>query len=511
MELRHHIMTSLRKQARFPKDLSVFLQSKFHTERSKAFSPHTDIQPEEIQLDSKSLIEFERARILLTEKSQTILRLGRTLQACGASAYRIKVSMARLATALGAEEHHVHITFGEISSTVHSQSLSRTEVSEQRVFGTNAAKLDRLRFFVQNLKPGTSVSEANRLMDRIDAYPPEYGKLVNALAAGIACACFCFLNRGGLIECLLAGVAAGLGQAVRRFMLSKQTNHFGVWMFCGIVGATVYVALASTLNLILGLFMSQSEIIAMPLWLSGDTIGFRTGIVSAVLFLVPGFPLITSMLDLVRMDLSAGIPRLMYTVMLVISAGVAVWLVSLTFDWAVDPPAMPQIQGPGLYGIRMLCSFAASVGFAMLFNSTWRLSIYAGLICAITNPLRFLIVDNGANWQLMVGIEALVIGLLADVISRASNYNYSRVSLSVPAAVLMIPGVPLYAALTHLNEGNMLQALSSLAEVSVVILAIGIGLSTARMLTDTNWLKDREIVETNSVLKTDTEQPFSMR
>lgn len=483
----------------------------FPHEKDQAFAPTPCTADPILSLNSERLVEYERVRIQLTEQSKVLMRLGHVLQTCGASAYRIKVSMARLAAAMGAEEHHVLVTFGEISSTVYLRRFSRTEISEQRIFGTNAAKLDRLRSFTQNLEPGTTPQEANRILDRIDAYPPEYGSLENILASGIACACFCFLNRGGLAECLIAGFAAASGQLLRRVMLHRQMNHFGVWLAAGFVGATVYVGLATALNHFLLLFMNSYEIIALPPWISGDTIGFRAGIVSAVLFLVPGFPLITSMLDLLRMDLSAGISRMVYTVMLVISAGAAVWLVSLAFNWTVDPPNVPPLEGKWLYLMRTLCSFVASAGFAMLFNSTRPLCFYAGLICAVFNPLRFLLVENGMDWQFAVGLEALAIGLAADLVSRLSNFTYSRVSLSVPAAVLMIPGVPLYAALTHLNQGDFTKATSSLIEVSVVILAIGIGLSAARMLTDRNWLENRDLVETHPALKDNDESDFTMR
>ncbi|WP_298635629.1 threonine/serine exporter ThrE family protein [uncultured Mobiluncus sp.] len=484
---------------------------RLRSERNRAFTPKKKAADEPIEVNTQSMVEYEKIRIQLTDVSRTIMRLGHMLQSCGASAYRIKISMARLATALGADEHHVQVTFGEISSTVYLRPFSRTEISEQRDFGTNAAKLDRLRLFIQNIKPDTPLSEANRLMNRIESYKPEFNKVANTLAAGFACACFCFLNRGGLIECVLAGLAAGFGQTVRRMMMSKKTNHFAVWMTAGFAASLVYIGCAVLLETMLQRAYSPAVLAAIPPWITADPLGFRVGIVSAVLFLVPGFPLITSMLDLVRLDLSAGIPRLVYTLMLIISAGASVWIVSLTFQWAVDPAVNPPLEGHWLYLARTFCSFVASAGFAMLLNSTRRLCVYAGLICAVVNPLRFFVVESGFNWQFSVGLEALAIGLLADVISRLSNFNYSRVSLSVPAAVLMVPGVPLYSALVHLNEGNTIGAIASLSEVSVVILAIGIGLSTARMLTDRNWLQDKEIVDTHPVLNADTDDSFSMR
>ncbi|MDO4665838.1 MAG: threonine/serine exporter family protein [Actinomycetaceae bacterium] len=429
--------------------------------------------------------EGDLSKSTVSDASKVVIRLGSMMQSCGASAYRIKIAMARLARAIGASDFHSQVSFGEISSTIYIDDTFRTEIAEQRRFGTNAAQLDRLRHFVQHLDPTMTVAKANATLNKISQFGPEYSTIENMLASGFSCACFCFLNRGGLMECILAGIAATFGQALRKQMMIRRMNHFGVWLMCGLVAAGVYVALASLaawgLPFVFGLEKD------LPLWFTGVSNGYRTGIVSAVLFLVPGFPMITAMLDLVRTDLLAGISRITYVLMLVISAGVAVWLVSLGANWRVDPPPHPPVGEPWLYLIRMLCSFAAAFGFAMLFNSTRKLCLWAAIICAILNPLRFLGVDLGLYWQFAVGLESFAIGIFAHVISAVTGYRYSRVSLTVPAAVLMIPGVPLYAALTHMNQGNYAGAMDSLAQVSLVILGIGIGLASARLITDPGW------------------------
>ena len=97
-------------------------------------------------------------------------------------------------------------------------------------------------------------------------------------------------------------------------------------------------------------------------------------------------------------------------------------------------------------------------------------------------------------WQLAVGLAAVMIGLLAQLfVSRAS---LSRVALSVPAVVIMIPGVPFYRAVSALNnqtvDANVAvgQAAGNLAEVFFVITSIGVGLAIARIMTDHNWRHD---------------------
>ena len=98
-------------------------------------------------------------------------------------------------------------------------------------------------------------------------------------------------------------------------------------------------------------------------------------------------------------------------------------------------------------------------------------------------------------WQLAVGLAAVTIGLLAQLfVSRAS---LSRVALSVPAVVIMIPGVPFYRAISALNtlsvdKGgvDVGEAATNLFEVFFVITAIGVGLALARIITDHNWRHD---------------------
>jgi uncharacterized membrane protein YjjB (DUF3815 family) len=88
-----------------------------------------------------------------------------------------------------------------------------------------------------------------------------------------------------------------------------------------------------------------------------------------------------------------------------------------------------------------------------------------------------------------VGLAALAAGLLATVVARRTRY--SRVTLSVPAVVIMIPGVPLYRSLAYLNQGLVNSAVASLFTVLFTIVAIGVGLALSRMLTDQHWLVEQ--------------------
>lgn len=407
----------------------------------------------------------------LAVQSRVVLRLGQMLLSAGASAFRVKDTMRMLAKAVGIEEHHAQVTYTEIIATAYANGTFRTELAENRVMGVNADRIDRLNNYVRSIKDtSVRVEEVEKHLDEIEAVKPLYGWLENALASGLACAAFSFLNQGGWIECTLVAVAAFVGQWLRRQMLHRRMNHFGVWIACGAVAAVIYIG----------------AIAAAQIWFSLATT-HQAGFISALLFLVPGFPLVTGIIDLVRHDFQGGIARLVYVTLLVISAGMAVWIVSAAFNWSVTPTQGQEMNPALLYALRALTSYVASFGFAMLFNSPYKVCAAAAFIGATVNTGRLALHDEvGLPVQAAVGLAALAAGLLAAAVARRTRF--SRVTLSVPAVVIMIPGVPLYRSLTYLNDGDTALASASIFTVLFTITAIGVGLAVSRMLTDREWL-----------------------
>lgn len=411
-------------------------------------------------------------------QSGVVLRLGRLMLAAGAGSYRVKSSMARAASAVGIDRHEATVTMTEIVTSSYVGSRFRTETAEVRRGGVNVARLERLRRIVHELRAHQRVEELNAKLDDVETIHGLYSAPVNALASGIACAGFCFLNAGGWPECLAVLIAASLGQFIRRWMLVRQYQHFFTWLACGIASSSVYMGSVAALRLI------------------GAVEGnHQGGIISAILFLVPGFPLVTAMLDLVRQDLSSALSRSAYVLMVMASAGVAVWTVTHIFHWEVEAANAVALTGPLLYALRCLCSFVAAYGFAILFNAPPRACLYSAVIGAVANTGRLALIDQfNVPWQLAVGLAALVVGLMAQAFVRRTSQ--SRVALSVPAVVIMIPGVPFYRAIAALNEHGTDPtvaadaAAENLIEVFFVITAIGVGLALARILTDHNWRHD---------------------
>lgn len=432
--------------------------------------------PEEDQAGQASPIEEKTlalAHLELVDKSRVVMRLGKALLSCGAGAYRVKSAMARCAKAVGLDRLDSHVSLMEITTTAWQGQTFRTEVIETRTVGVNAAKLDKLMTLCVRLHRNMTPDEVSAELDRIDREDRHYPIWASVLASALACAAFSFLNNGRLVECSIVFVAAGLGQWLRRILLAKGVSHFVIWTLCAALSTLIYIGLAAASNEF-GVINYLHE----------------AGVMSSFLYLVPGFPLVTAILDFVRMDFLSAITRANYCLMVIASAGVSVWVISHLFAWPVEPQATPPISHTVLVILQIITSFVAAYGFAVLFNAPWKVSAVSGLIGALVNVGRLYLQSYGQPWQLTVGLAAFAAGLLATEVAR--HTHHSRVSLSVPAVVIMIPGVPFYRAMVALNNGDYFKAIGSVSEVFFVVMSIGFGLALARVASDKGWFFNAE-------------------
>lgn len=411
----------------------------------------------------------------LIRRSGVALRTGKLCLSAGHGSYRVKAAMSRVAHALGVDRHEAHVTLTEITATSHRGHSFRTEVAEVRSIGINADRLAELERLTGGLEqqrlagaePAT-VEAVTVELDRIAAKPPLYPVILNALWSAIACAAFAFLNNGGPIEIIAVFVAAGLGQAVRRILLHKGWNQFGVTMLASAVGAVGYLVFTALLALT-GLTSVQHE----------------TGYLSAVLFLIPGFALVTAALDLAKLDFSAGIARLVYGLMIVTSAALVVWGVSAAVGLQPTLVAPLGLTAVTLLLLQLAASFFGVLGFALMFNSPWPMAIGAATIGMVANAGRLQLVLLGMPVQAAAATAALVVGLLAAVVGP--RLDVPKITVSVPAVVIMVPGVTAYRAVYYLSTGDVIQALDYGVQACLVVLALAVGLAVARMLTDRTW------------------------
>lgn len=409
----------------------------------------------------------------LIRASRVVVRAGLLSLSAGTGSYRVKDSMRRIAHAVGIERHQAFVTLTEITSTSHRGDSFRTEAAETRLVGVNAARLQSVQQLADQLESAdeVTVDQVAAALSEIEKHTPLYPAPLNALFAGMACAALSFLIGGGPAEIIGALLGAASGQLVRRTLTHRRFNQLGVTMLAAAAASGVYLAVAAAAEALLGVS------------------GVQAGYIAAVLFLIPGFPLVTAGLDFARLDLSAGIARLSYAVLLTMSAGLVVWVVSILVDLTPANLDPTELAPALLVTLRLVAGFIGAASFALMFNGTVRMAAIAGLCCMIANTVRLELVDAGGLPQTAAAAAALIVGLLSGML--APRLRIPRITVSVPAVLIMIPGAVVYHAIYAASQGDAAGAIGYAIQAILTIAALPFGLAVSRMLTDRAWAFDR--------------------
>ncbi len=205
-----------------------------------------------------------------------------------------------------------------------------------------------------------------------------------------------------------------------------------------------------------------------------------------MLFIIPGFPFITSGIDFSKQDMRSGMERLIYAVMIIVVATVTAWAMALLLN--LQPEEFPSyVLSPVLlFFLRLAASFCGVFGFSVMFNSPLPLAASAAWIGMIANTLRLEMVDLlSCPPAVAAFVGALTAGLLASLLQKP--LGYPRISITVPSIVIMVPGLYLYRAVYNLGEMSLGDSASWLASALLIVLALPLGLIFARIFTDRSF------------------------
>lgn len=407
----------------------------------------------------------------LKEKTIIVGRVGLIMLSCGTGAWRVREAMNTMARILKVY-CSADIGLISISYTCFDDVNSYTESLSLKSSGVNTDKLTNMQQFVtmfQNEGAFLKVKNVHRLLDRIDAKKGNYTPILLGLAAALACCSFVFLLGGGPVEMLCTFFGAGLGNYTRAKMNGKHLT-----MFAGLAAG---VAVACLTYLI---FSRGLEL------LFHINVAHEAGYIGAMLFAIPGFPFITSGLDLAKSDMRSGIERLIHAISIIVIATLVGWLVALASDLKPDS-FLPLGLGPWLICLfRIPASFCGVFGFSVMFNSPVKMAATAGLIGAVANTLRLELVDlTPLPAAAAAFIGALTAGILASLFHK--RMGYPRISLTVPAIVIMVPGLYMYRAMYYIGVGNISNGAQWFVSAMMVVLCLPLGLIVARMLMDRDW------------------------
>lgn len=409
----------------------------------------------------------------LHERTMIVGRVGLMMLEYGTGAWRVLDAMDRTARRMGlvctADIGLVSISYtcmeGEKQCAI-ALSLPST--------GINTEKLWQLERFVYEFRERGHQMTLKEVHDRLDAISTlkgNYSTLQVGFAAGFACFGFTFLLGGGLSEMIIALIGAMCGNYLKSYLIKKHISL--------VLNTTAGVAFACVVTIL-------SYRIAEIFGLSPV---HEAGYLCSMLFIIPGFPLITGNMDLAKCHMRSGLERLAYALMIITLATFTGWIVAQFLGFhpkdfvALDMSSSTEIL------LWLICSFLGVYGFSMMYNSPRRMAATAGVIGCIANTTRLILVNYADMTPAFAAfIGATLAGLMGALIR--TRIHYPRISMTVPSIVIMVPGMFMYRAVYFFGAGDFTIGLAWLIKAIFIVLALPIGLVFARILTDKRFRRN---------------------
>lgn len=213
---------------------------------------------------------------------------------------------ARLAKAFGLSDIEISV---EPSYAV-VRSGSAVSFAKINGFGTNFRYVTNIGRLCIHAETG-KIKDFRALSHRISAiHRSKYSLWLLIPFTGFACGTFALLSGAHYLPALTAAVAASFGSAIKFLMIKGRFNVlpiFATSAFCSVSAAEI-----------MELVLSMSPV--------GDP-----SIVAAVLYLIPGVPLMNSVLDGIKGFYLMAVVRLTEALMLIFSAVLGIFVASFLF------------------------------------------------------------------------------------------------------------------------------------------------------------------------------------
>lgn len=254
---------------------------------------------------------IKQEKISAQRFANLILDIGTFLLSSGAHCGRINSNLTRLAKTWGFDIN-LDPTFKGLLVTVKDTNDPSNTVTSYKVSPPHSVHLavltdiSHLSWKVQDEK--LSIEQVEKEFAVIKA-KPNYKDWIVAIAVGFSCAGLCFFSFGDYINAIVAFVGACIGFMVKVTVANMKFNPM------------ISISIAAFVTTLITGLGSIYDIGSNP----------QAAMATAVLYLIPGVPLINCVIDLIEGYLSAAINRALFGgfILLCIAAGMTLCITLL--------------------------------------------------------------------------------------------------------------------------------------------------------------------------------------
>ncbi|MGL4222985.1 MAG: threonine/serine exporter family protein [Shewanella sp.] len=233
--------------------------------------------------------------------TRQVVRVAQLLLAYGAESDLVEEISQRLGQALGLASVELSISSNSLvlTSLVHGRCITTTRrIREHGINMTIVCELQRICLLAEKGLYGPN--EVRKRLARIE--PKTYPPYLVVLMIGLSCASFCHLFGGDIAASVITFFASAVGMSVR---LTIAKRHFNLLVNFAVT------AFVTSMIAQLGYMFSLSD---TP----------QSAMAASVLMLVPGFPMINAISDMVKGHMNVGISRWGHATLLTVSSVIGI-------------------------------------------------------------------------------------------------------------------------------------------------------------------------------------------
>jgi uncharacterized membrane protein YjjP (DUF1212 family) len=351
---------------------------------------------------------------------QLLAQAGRLLLEYSESTGEIHRALASCAKSLSNDACEVIVSYNGVAVSLGAHGPLIMPVRELRLNMAVQAAVHSIldRACRGRLDATTALAE----LEQVEATAPRLPRLLVIFMLGVAAASLAVILGADRAAALVAGVATGLGLAVRQEL---GRRHFSLLTmpFAGALLGALLGGIAIRLD-----------------WT--DTPGLILIVPS--LILVPGPHFINGLLDAFDNFLLMAVSRLTLATGIVIAAALGIIVGVRVILSEFPPAAQPDADRLNLARDMVLAGIV-TCGFAAAYNTRWPHLAQAAVGGMFGHGLRY--VALAAGWQLDAAtlLGGMGVGVIAALISRSTKAPFAAIAFA--GAVTMMPGLSIYRAL----------------------------------------------------------------
>ncbi|WII94471.1 threonine/serine exporter family protein [Moraxella haemolytica] len=216
----------------------------------------------------------------------------------------------RLGVSLGVGGVECALSFNAVTLTTLYNGRCITTARNTIHQGINVSILVQIQQIVMYAESATKnetlIDEVEKQLNSIDR--TTYPNALMSLFVGFSCACFAYLNGGNLVIATITLVAGFCTMRIRLYLSAHHFNPFVV---------VIITAFVATLLGASAYFLDLNGLVSL-----GDKADIA--VAASVLLLVPSFPIINALSDILKGYINMGVGRWMFASMLTLSACVGI-------------------------------------------------------------------------------------------------------------------------------------------------------------------------------------------